>query len=80
MAGLLRAYAPGVWGAAEACVVDDPAGARSLGLPVKRLDDVQPGNGDVLVVTTHPRSQRAVAQRLEATGATILTFDGLIPR
>ncbi|WP_158215789.1 class I SAM-dependent methyltransferase [Notoacmeibacter marinus] len=80
MAGLLRAYAPATWGAVEACVVDDLAGARALGVPVKKLEEVQPGNCDAVIVATHPRTQKAIARRFGASEATILTFDELIAR
>ncbi len=80
VAALVRAYATSIWQRVDCLLVDDPAGARSLGRPVKSLASTNLDDQDTVIVATHPRSQPKIASKLSRLGFRPVVFDDLVER
>jgi SAM-dependent methyltransferase len=76
-AGLLRAYAPRTWSRVQACTVDAAGEGDRFGeIPVIPLHAV--AADATILVATHPRDQRTVAERLRRRFPSVVTWDDLI--
>jgi SAM-dependent methyltransferase len=75
-AGLLRAYAPGLWGLVAACTADQPTGGQFGAVAVVALSDAPPDRP--VLVAVHPRDQERVAATLRQRFATVVTWYDLL--
>lgn len=75
---LLSAYCPSYWERVTACVIDGGAGSFQ-GKPVlDAATELQPGNGDVVVLGVNPFSQCSFADRLAQRGVISIRWDHLV--
>jgi len=76
-AGLLRAYAPGVWARVTSCATDADVAGTFGDRPVVSLDDV-PADAAVLV-GVRPQDQPVVAERLRQRFRNVVTWYDFVP-
>jgi SAM-dependent methyltransferase len=74
-AGLLRAYAPGVWSRVTTLTADVPPGPAFADLPFEPPDRLPPDTA--LLVAVAPAAQRDVAERLRRRFAAVVTWEDL---
>ncbi len=78
-AALLRAYAPRTWERVDLIVLDDTNEAWDLGKPIAPYRNaVQTLQAVKTLITTAPRTQKAVAERLRKDGLHPIIWDDLI--
>lgn len=75
-ASLLRAYAPKAWARVRQCCVDGPVGETFHDLDVVAPERLGPS---VVLLGVRPRSQPAVAERLERAGHAVVRWDDAVP-
>lgn len=77
---LLSVYCPGYWARVTACVIDGGAGSFQ-GKPVlDAATELQPNNGDLVVLGVNPFSQCSFADRLAQKGVVSISWDHLVCR
>lgn len=74
---LLRVYAPAVWAATEACVIDgDPAAESFLDRPLRSYGSLP--KSQTIILGVRPGSQDAVARRLEQDGHRVVQWNDVV--
>jgi hypothetical protein len=76
-AGLLRAYAPGTWARVRLCTTDE-AGSGGFG-DLRRQPLTEVAADTTILVGVRPQDQAAVAERLRARFAQVVTWYDLVP-
>ncbi|SFK97238.1 Methyltransferase domain-containing protein [Mesorhizobium albiziae] len=79
-ATLLRAYAPTTWSRIKILLVDDPAGARRLGIPVEAISSTDVGGGAALLLATHPRTQTRLSPYFDNKRFAVTTWHDIVDR
>ena len=75
-AGLLRAYASGVWRRVRACTADDASGGTFADLPVIALDAVRPE--ETMLLGVRPSDQALLVERLRSRCSQVVAWNDLI--
>jgi SAM-dependent methyltransferase len=75
-AGLLRAYAPGVWASVTACTADETPDTGPADMPFRRLDDLPPD--EPLLLAVRPADQPRLEARLRSRFQQVISWYDLV--